>query len=377
MPYGIKVKRKKFRLGRKYKSAAALLAQKKRRKTRGSLLSAVALGNAQAIKALKRGNELKFQNNIIGTSRTNYCGQALSNVKLDNYGMSQSTSDWVAAGAAATTLPQVAKYCPVIQQVCYTNQAGTNIAAPTVPPAPPNEPIIVAASENARDGNDIMMSHITWKGVVCGGQASANGGIYENTRLKQKVTLLVLLDRSPVTENPQLTTNQLAPAFDPQAMACQLYPPTPDNPYQTDGSRARESIRSLPAVSAIPPGLSTPNLATKDLEALSYYSKDRVLGETGRFKILMKKTFYVTQVPASPANSNDNSQQTSTPFSVTLSGKYKFHYDESQSKLPQNQNILAVWYSDTCTVRNRAGVAPTNYADPPRLSVLARFSFKG
>lgn len=348
------------------------LWKKRMQKKKGGLLQRTALANRRAIKQLNRNIELKFVNDAPANSRTNYCGQILSRIPIDNYGMSQSSEMWVQAGGGATTLPNASSYCPVMINPILVVQAGQqDSSAPTG---------TEASTENARKGNEIIMSHYTAKITMVGGCAQLNGGAYANVVRRQRVTALLVLDREPAKQNPTLTTN--APTYGSDFQSCQLYPRTPDNPSVIAGSPPEsrfDVIRALPLQTANPPGVNTGDSGSKNLEAQSFYSKDNVRGKTGRFKVLKKITLTCSQQTKAleaVENLNASSVKTTATKSLTFKGKYKFHFDSDKQVIPGNQTLLLCLYSDTPTCRSASGNVPMNYCDPPLVSVVSRFSFR-
>jgi hypothetical protein len=367
-----RMRRNRYRSRAASSIQAAWRARKRRKK--GSVVARTALANRRAIKRIKKNVELKFVNSAAASSRTNFCGQILSRIPLDNYGMSQSSAQWVAAGGAATTLPSAASYCPVMLNPCLVVQAGqTDPSAPTG---------TLASTENARLGNDITMSHVTFKITMVGGCAQLNAGAYENVVRKQKVTALLILDREPAKMNPTLITN--APTYGADYQSCQLYPRTPDNPSVIAGLGSSTEhrfaqIRSLPLPSANPPGVNTADSGSKDLFAQSFYSKDSVIGKTGRFKILKKVSlscYQQTKALTNVENLVGSSVRTNASKSMTHKGKYKFHFSTNTQVIPDNQTLLLCLWSDTPTNRSAGGSVPLNYCDPPLVSVVSRFSFR-
>lgn len=340
------------------------------KKKRGGLLTRTALSNRKAIKSLRRERELKFVGEAPASSRTNYIGNILSNTPVDNWGMSQSSGDWVIAGGAATSLA-APKYCPLIMNPIVVPQAGQPVVVGSTTLNP--------AGENTRIGNDIQMSHCCFKITMSGSVAQTNGGNYQNVVQKQSVTALLLLDREPAPQAASLTTS--TPVFEPGAVSCQLYGRTPDNlialPTQLSG-HALDQIRSCPRTTANPPGLSTGDVGNKNMEALSFYSKDNIIGKTGRFEILkkIKLTCYQREGGDSAENLNGSSVPTTASKTYTQKGKYKFHFNSDRQIIPGNQTLLLVLYSDTPTVRSFGGSTPTDYVSPPTVTVLSRFSFR-
>jgi len=371
MPKGIYRRRRRGPYRKTRNRAASTIARAwkaRQRRKRGGLVARTALANRKAIKSIRRDVELKFCNEAVASSRTNYCGQVLTGLKVDNYGMNQDSLDWVAAGGGATQLA-ANKYCPLMINPIVVYQAGQQI---TTAPTP-----LTAATENSRIGNDIVMSHFTAKVTMVGGSANLNGGTWANVVRKQKVTALLVLDREPAKMNPALLLP--APVFSPEAISCQLYPRTPDAVLAIPGSNeARfDQLRSLPLPTANPPGLDTGDDGSKNLEALSFYSKDNIMGKSGRFKVLKKMTLSCFQQSnAGIANTNGSSVKTTATKTLTLKGKYKFHFDGDTLIIPGNQTLLLVLYSDTPTCRSFGGAVPTDYCTAPVVSVVSRFSFR-
>lgn len=374
MPRGIYKRRSRGPYRKTKNRAATTIARAWRarmRRKRGGLVSRTALANRKAIKSIRRNIELKFVNSAVATARTNYCGQILSRVPCDNYGMSQSSTDWVSAGPAATTLPNPSSYCPLMLNPIVIHQAGQ--------PVNSGSSVTTASTENSRLGNDIVMSHFTAKITMVGGSATENGGAYANVVRKQKLTALLILDREPQKQNPTLSSP--APVYDPSYVSCQLYPRTPDNPSGGAGSTwsGFDQLRSLPLPTANPPGVNTGDSGSKNLEALSFYSKDNIIGKSGRFKVLKKvrlSCFQQTKALDSVENLNGSNSKTTATKTLTHKGKYKFHFDSDKALIPGNQTLLLVLYSDTPTNRSTGISVPLNYCTPPLVSVVSRFSFR-
>lgn len=368
MPYARKYRttgRDRRRRGRRKTGAASTIQsawRRRQKRKRGSLLSRTALANRKAIKQIKRDDELKFIGTLRSSPLTNFTGQIMQAQEVDNWGMPQSTEDWVNAGAGATTLAPNSKYCPVIMQPVCLKQS---------------------TEEDGRVGNDIVMSHLTIKGQINAGAIQKNGGHYTNVPAKQRVHCLVVLDRKPVIENSTLTA--AVQSFQPQAVPCQLYQPTPDNPLPAStnvqyNSLIFNQLRSIGAATANPPGPSTGqwNANNRDTYAMSYYSKDYVMGKSGRFKVLAHKSWTVTQGNFSPATGTVafSRNRATCPFSFTVKGKYKFHFANDKSVLPRNQNLLVFWFSDVPTIRSTTSAAPSDWQSPPLITCVSRFSFR-
>lgn len=353
-------------------SAASTIARAwkiKKRRRRGSLLSRTALANRKAIKSIKRHTELKYTATFPATARTNFCGQLLGPINVDNWGMSHSTTDWAQAAAGAQFLTPVSKYCPIIMNPLVIKQAGQTVAGS-----------VQSSGEHTRVGNDVYLSHVTFKITLTGGDSAQNGGYFVNVAQRQSLTALLLLDREPAPPNLSLSTP--APGFDQVSMPGQIFNRTPDNiaaippanPAVGDNAKQFEVIKMCLKASANPPGLSTANVATKNMDALSFYSKDTVMGKTGRFKILKKMKLSCSQ--SSTTGQQESVVRTSASKTMTYKGRLKLHFDGDSVLVPGNQTILLCLFSDTPTVRQQGGVPPTNWVVPPKVTVLSRVSFR-
>lgn len=375
MPYARKYRTTARDRRRKYaRRAAASTLQKawraRARRKRGSLVVRTVKANRKAIKAIKRDVELKFVNSAVASARTNYIGNILSSTKVDSWGFAQSSLDWVSAGGAATQLPNSASYCPLILQPIVVPQAGQLIPGGTTQ--------VYASTEDTRVGNDITMSHLTMKLTMQGSYANTNGGNYLNVAQKQTVNAILVLDRDPAKAPPSLIT--ATPQFTPENIPCQLMPRTPDNQLalpQLAGTSSVDLLKSAPLASANPPGLATGSIGSKNTDAISFYSKQHVMGPSGRFKVLkkVKLSCYQRQGPSGP-NLNGSLAPTDNSLSLTYKGKYKFHFDADEQIIPGNQNLLIFLYSSTPTVRSAGGAVPANFVAPPTVTVLSRFSYR-
>lgn len=369
MPYNRKYRRK----GRWRPKVSALKKWRKRlKKPRGSSNTRQTLANAAAIKRLRTAPELKFTNQQEATANNGFCGQFMTSQYVDNYGMPQSTLDWAAAPSTTTALLPV-KYSNVILRPCYSRQTKSkpNYAGTPAPAAV----VETGIGENQRIGNDLTLSHITLKGIVQGSNAGANIGNLNGIRLRQHLTMLVVLDREPVPY--QLATPQ---TFNLLNTPAQLYQLTPDNPFNIVGPATQDQLtplRSLPQADMNPPGPKLINSGEgHDLEAMSYYSKDDVLGPSGRFKILHKKTITVMQQRTLPSVGENDAASSNKSFSYTLKAPYKLHYNSDIDVLPNNQEILVFFYSQCPTIRTVAGVVPVHGAQGPSVVCVSRFSWR-
>nr|APC94132.1 hypothetical protein [uncultured marine virus] len=366
MPYGRR---------KRYKPKASNLRKwkkKLRRTTKGGYNTRQTLANAKAIKQLKRRPELKFQNSVIASTANNFVGQNMRPTAVSNWGLPQSTNDWVAAGASATNL-SAEKYCPVILRpvCCGQGKYSPNLPNPWATPATLDD---VGSGENERVGNKITMHSLHIRGLITGGNMGANIGAYTNSQVKQKVTFVLVLDRQP---NPG-QVNAGTGVYNTDAVPCQLYPCTLDNflanPYKLEQQENLRSIANAQTPATTP--YFGPKLLTQigaDLEKQSYYSKDQVLGTSGRFKILQKKTFSVMQTPT---NTLQLSTRCTVPFSWTYKSRHKFHFASDRAITPTNQSLLLFMYSDTPVLRSANGAAPLNGIAPPYVAVVSRFQWK-
>lgn len=217
--YG-KFSRKSYRTRRARRASAQRTIARawkiKKRRRRGSLLSRTALANRKAIKSIKRHTELKYTGSAVASARTNFCGQILGPINVDNWGMSHSSSDWAQATPGAQFLTPVSKYCPLIMNPLVIKQAGQTVGGS-----------VQAAGEHTRVGNDVYLSHVSFKITLTGGDSAQNGGYFVNVAQRQTLTALLLLDREPA--QPNMTLAGPAPTFDQTCMPGQIFNRTPDN----------------------------------------------------------------------------------------------------------------------------------------------------
>jgi len=363
-----------YRRKRRYKPKVSNLKKwrKKLRKPRGGANTRQTLANARAIKQLKKRPELKFQNSVVASTANNFVGQNMRPTPVNNWGTVASTNDWVAAGGSATNL-SAEKYCPVILRpvCCGQGKYSPNLPNPWSSPATLDE---VGTGENEREGNKITMHSLHIRGLIVGGNMGANIGSYSNTQVKQRVTMVLCLDRQP---NP-IQVNAGTGVYTPDAVSCQLYPPPLDtflaNPFTRESQEPLRSIANAQTPASTP--YFGPKLLTQigaDLEKQSYYSKDQVLGKSGRFKILQKKSFTVMQTPT---NTLTLSSRCTTPFSWTYKSRHKFHFASDRAITPTNQCLLLFVYSDTPVMRSANGAAPLNGIAPPYVTTVMRFQWK-
>ena len=342
------------------------------RKKRGSLVVRTVKSNRRAIKQIKKDRQLKFVNSGVASVRTNWCGQIISATPIDNYGMNQRSVDWVGPPIVFPSLP-AQKYMPVVQQPIVVPLAGTPISGSAT---------LHTSNDNTREGNDIVMSHLTLKITMAGGFVSNNGGLYQGLQQKQHLHALIVLDRDPGDEPASLNT--ATPIFEALSCPGSLYLPTPDNtfvPGSDSNIPGRDFLRVLPQTTANPPGVATANPGSKNLIAQSFYSKDHASGPKSRFKVLKKVSLSCWQqanaVGSVPTARDGPALRTQSTKTVTIKSPYKFHFDADLDLVPSNQNLLIFYFSDTPTNRSgSATVAPTDYCEPPYLSVVSRFSFR-
>lgn len=371
-----------YRRPRRYKPKVSSLRRwkKKLRKPRGSANTRQTLANAKAIKKLKNVPELKFQNSIIASTANNFVGTQMHPTKVSNWGLPQSTADWVTAGAAAINLAP-ASYCPMILRpvACLQGKVSGNAPNPWATPATLGN---LGSGETNRVGNKITMHSLHVRGVITGGLLSRNIGAYAGVQARQKVTMVLVLDRQP---NP-VQVNAATGVFDSTAISCNLYPPPIDTYNAIPTGYSKESQEPLRSIQNSGAPMTTPYYGPKfltqlsaDTEKQSYYSKDQVLGPSGRFKILKKKTYVVQQSPSTlGAGSTVGAVNTkcSAPFSWTYKSRHKFHFGSDQALTPTNQCLLLFVYSDTPVVRSANGAAPLSGIEPPYVSFTNRFQWK-
>lgn len=365
MPY----KRRRYRP----KTSALKKWKKRLRKPRGSNNTRQTLANAKAISQLKKRPELKFQNSVVASTSNNFVGQNVRPTPISSWGMPQSTNDWVAAGGSATNL-SADKYCPVIiRPVC----CGQGKYSPNDPnPWSTNATLDdVGTGENEREGNKITMHSLHIRGLITGGNMGTNIGSYANLQVKQRITMVLVLDRQP---NPT-QVNAGTGVYTTGAVSCQLYPITVDN-FLANSSLNKEQQEPLRSITNASTPLTTPYYGPKlltqigaDLDKQSYYSKDQVLGKSGRFKVLQKKSYTVMQTPTNTALL---SSRCTVPFSWTYKSRHKFHFASDRAITPTNQCLLLFVYSDTPVMRSANGAAPANGIAPPYIAMTNRFQWK-
>jgi len=346
--------------------------KKKNRKKRGSVVLRQVKSNMKKIRTLAKAPELKFANEQPCTVRTNWCGHILQAQKVDNYGMPHDSTDWVAAPGG---LP-VSAWCNLIQRPCQVQQANNVPLGVTGNGAP--------VGESERIGNTVSMYNLVAKLTMVCQPASANGGIFANVPMRQKITALFVLDTEPCRENPTLNTN--APSFNPSYIPGNLYVPIPSNEINNQFASATpqvfqspyyDDLRSLPAPGLNPPGPNTGTVGDKDLFGLSYYSKDHVGANDRRFKVLKKVTLYAQQLPPEPPSFTTGSQsRTTATKTVTIKAPYRMLFESDIRLLPSNKEILIFYWSDTPTIQATGGTAPVNYVAAPMITSVCRFQFR-
>ena len=341
------------------------------KRKRGSLVVRTVKANRKAIKKIKKDRQLKWVNNSVASLRTNWCGQLMSYTKIDNYGMSQSSQNFVGPPIVYPSLPP-SSYSPVVMQPIVVPQAG-NI--------PLGGTVAYPSDDNSREGNDIVMSHLTLKVTGTGSFAASNSEAYQNVQFLQHVNVLVVLDTNPGDENASINSN--APAYDALATPASLYPPTPDNTFvpAAENTPGEAFLRTLVQKSANPPGLTTGGWASRDLYDMSFWSKDHVNVKDPRFKVLKKEKLSFWQQPDATAQQIPTVPlqplKTTQSKTITIKAPYRFHFNKNADLIPSNQNILVFFSSDTPTKRSSsATAAPLNWVDSPAIAVVARFSFR-
>lgn len=385
------------RYPRRRRRAAGTIQRAWRRRARrkkGGLVARTAKANFRAIKKLKRTPELKFSNSFIATQRTMWCGQIISNQKVDSMGYPSDTRDYVAAGLG-NQLPDSA-YLPLVMQPWVIQQAGnipTNAAAGTAP---------AGSTEATRVGNWVKHYNTIFKLTLQGSLSSLNGGLYANAPQKQSLYAYFVLDTDPGREAPEL--NSAAPVQNNIYIPSRLYPPsTADslvaNGLATGGGLNRnlpqfEWIRSGPKISgyssttsgSVPPGLNTGTLADNSLHGVSYYSKD-FIGKDKRFRVLkvVKMSCNQQNPPmgtTAPLVGALPSLKTTMQKTVVIKGNYKLQFDGDKRLVPSNHNLLVFFASNVATPATAIATPPAtptisaDYVAAPSVTCTARVQFR-
>lgn len=383
-------RRRRFRRRRRAAATIQRGWRRRARRKKGGLVARTAKANFRAIKKLKKAPELKFQNSAIATQRTMWCGQILSNQKVDNMGYPSDTTDYVAAGVGVP-LPDTA-YLPLVLQPWVLPQAGS------LPSGAPAGTQPVAANESSRIGNWVKHYNTIFKLTLTGSQSNLNAGLYANIPQKQELYAYFVLDTDPSKEAPQL--NSTAPTQNNIYIPSRLYPPSDADSLvatgvATGGNLNRnlpqfEWLRSGPKISgfssgtsgSIPPGLNTGTLADNSLHGLSYYSKDFV-GKDKRYKILKVVKMRVNQrnppMGAIPGSAAFNPHKTQSQKTVVIKAPYKLQFDGDNRLVPGNHNLLVFFASNTATAASAIATTPvisSDYVAAPTVTCTARMQFR-
>lgn len=336
--------------------------RRKFRRKKGSVVVRQTLANKRAIKVLKKAPEIKRSDSYRATPSTNFCGQILSQTKVDNYGLAQSTNIWNTTATGAT-LPVPELYQPVAMCPLITQQGVQQVSQ--------------------RIGNDVKMKSLICKVRVYGGDADLNSGRWDNVPVMQKVRMMVLLDTKPVPANTTLNTP--TPAWQYSAMGFQFFrygntwnPLLPAGTSISQNPGLNESLYDIAVPTANPPGLSTDavGLMQRFLPAQAFRSEEEL--DAKRFKVLKVKDFSVSQMGVvSPTATDIDNRPLNSVKTHTYVNKspYKFTYAGSKSVLPDNHRIYICFFSDCPTRRGTTTAPVTDYLDPPSVSVSARFNY--
>jgi len=364
----VKIRKLKRKLKIKGGSGKSIAVDWKKhdRKKKGGLVTRTARANYRAIKQLKRAPTLKFENNATCALRTNWSGQQLSATKINNLGYAFDTRDYVAAGAG--------------------NPLPTNLFAPVV-----LQPWVIQQGEreNQRIGGSVKHSHTIMKFTASGITALSNTGVYSNVPQRQMVRFYVVLDTRPGDEATSLGTT--TPAYEPVAIPSRLYAPITDDNLVSGGLAANTLNQNMPGFdplrkgpkiaapnTANPAGLSTNNLAQKDLEPLSFYSRDFVSRDHARFKVLKVVDLHFSQPTSNqPGADYVAPAKTSASKTVTIKSPWKLDWDNDTRLIPSNRNLLVFCCSNTPVPASvAAGISPDAVA-APSITMQARVLFRG
>lgn len=340
---------------------------KRKKKPRTSALVRQTEANRKEIKKLKSRPEIKFCGSTTATAASNFCGHIMQQQTADAYGLAMTSDSWL--GVQGTLLPSTdySDYCPVWQM-----------------------PIVVAqgTGEKQRIGNEIHMKSLVVKLSIVGGDAADNAGIYAGRQVKQTVHMFVILDKSPPSANPTLTSSPFAPVYAVDAIAGQLFDySTAWMPPSTINGVPRRAcvtnLKSLPNSSANPAGAHTGNDTDQNNVVQSYWSRDDDgIGKSDRFKLLKYRKYSVTQQSQAGAADGLQAYKTAHHTTEVIKGNYKFEFKSDKSVIPDNQRLMLVFCSNTPTKRSTTTggptptwVDPTDYTVPPKISTLCRLYF--
>ena len=364
MPYGKRYSRRKRGVRRSSNLRRAWKA--KRRPRKASALVRQTEANRKNIKKLKSHIETKRADAFGASLSGNWCGQVLAKaVPVDNYGMSQSSQDYVTLSTQTpnTYLPKE-RYSPLWQMPIVVRQGD---------------------GEHERIGNQISMKNLVIKGQMQGGFSDQNAGIYKGLAIPQTLHMYVILDTAPVPENSTLA-GQSPFTWDQYAMPGQTFSFANNwNPLLPAGFsipqvRNLQPLKNLILGTANPPGLATCR-GTKDLLNLSYWSTDESgIGKDNRYRLIKHFKYQCTQHPPSSAIGANVQNKTDVKkftrdFSETIKLPYKFTFASDENIVPNNQQLFLVFVSETPTCRNSGAVAPTDFVMPPAVTTHCRLNF--
>ncbi len=227
------------------------------------------------------------------------------------------------------------------------------------------------------------------KFTASGISALSNTGVYSNVPQRQMVRFYVVLDTQPGDQASSL--GGTTPAYEATAIPARLYNAITDDNLVTGGIAAGTLNANMPGFdnlrtggkiagpnTANPAGLSTDNLAQKDLEPLSFYSRDYVSRDHARFKVLKVVDLHFSQ-PTSNQPGSDYVPPAKTVASktVTIKSPWKLDWNSDKSLIPKNRNLLVFCCSNTPVPASQAaGISPDAVA-APSITMAARVLFRG
>lgn len=347
MPYSRRFTRRRSRRSsrrtrsrRGARSAASTIQSAWRRRARtkrGSLVARTAKAAYRGVKKIRKNMDTKFVKDWSALRANNFIGQQADVVSITSLG--------------GTDLQGQAQTFKMF------------IGTPVVIPHESNAITLGDVAVNTREDAWVTMKSLTIKGTAIGGNAADNAGaVYANIVQNQKVYMYVILDRNPKGTNP----NPMNPAsvFNNDYVPAHLFQPNATDPTSNPTDYPLASQNLLGYV----PGYAD------DAAHLSWANPATMYGPNCRFKIIAKKTWYVSQYEDTNTAGlgTQGKYVRKRDFSFTLKIPYKFHFASSRALTPDNQTLLIALCSN---VAHSVG-GPNPYIDPPAMRYSAKLRFK-